>query len=318
MYVGQDAKERALDKKIEWYKKRFGNDIKQVTKEINGILVTQYEVIEDENGEVKELDDDKRLELKELNRLSYINENLTIRYILVPDKKIRFKRYVGKENWNGFKYGVNLKHIKRTVDSNQISTRVIVKPNKNEYAKDNFCTIQRAHDNPIKENFLYDFSYYIQQGLLSQKELNNDLYTNLGSRLNYYNELARINKDNDKIIEELSGYLVDLDEVTANYQLAVLRRDAALEEIQKAALIMTSNYDTYGQIIDTPWTPNKSQEYITRKQTSAPASSFETTITVSTDEAITVTIDVPKTATTVDYPKYNDALRSLLDNMDVY
>lgn len=318
MYVGQDAKERALDKKIEWYKKRFGNDIKQVTKEINGILVTQYEVIEDENGEVKELDDDKRLELKELNRLSYINENLTIRYILVPDKKIRFKRYVGKENWNGFKYGVNLKHIKRTVDSNQISTRVIVKPNKNEYAKDNFCTIQRAHDNPIKENFLYDFSYYIQQGLLSQKELNNDLYTNLGSRLNYYNELARINKDNDKIIEELSGYLVDLDEVTANYQLAVLRRDAALEEIQKAALVMTSNYDTYGQIIDTPWTPNKSQEYITRKQTSAPASSFETTITISTDEAITVTIDVPKTATTVDYPKYNDALRSLLDNMDVY
>lgn len=318
MYVGQDAKERALDKKIEWYKKRFGNDIKQVTKEINGILVTQYEVIEDENGEVKELDDDKRLELKELNRLSYINENLTIRYILVPDKKIRFKRYVGRENWNGFKYGVNLKHIKRTVDSNQISTRVIVKPNKNEYAKDNFCTIQRAHDNPIKENFLYDFSYYVQQGLLSQKELNNDLYTNLGSRLNYYNELARINKDNDKIIEELSGYLVDLDEVTANYQLAVLRRDAALEEIQKAALVMTSNYDTYGQIIDTPWTPNKSQEYITRKQTSAPASSFETTITISTDEAITVTIDVPKTATIVDYPKYNDALRSLLDNMDVY
>jgi phage minor structural protein len=61
--------------------------------------------------------------------------------MVVPEKKIRFKRYVGKENWNGFKYGVNLKHIKRTVDSNQISTRVIVKANKNEHGTDGFCTI---------------------------------------------------------------------------------------------------------------------------------------------------------------------------------
>jgi hypothetical protein len=112
---------------------------------------------------------------------------------------------------------------------------------------------------------LYDFSYYTQQGLLNQRELNNDLYTNIRSRLNYYNELARINKDNDKIIEELSSCLVDLDEVTANYETAVLKRDAAIEEIQKIALTLTSNYDTYGQILDTPWTSNKSQEYITRK-----------------------------------------------------
>jgi hypothetical protein len=104
-----------------------------------------------------------------------------------------------------------------------------------------------------------------------------------------------------------------LDEVTANYETAVLKRDAAIEEIQKAALTLTSSYDTYGQILDTPWTPNKSQEYITKKQTSAPATSFETSVTLSTGEDLNITIDVPKTATAVDYPKYNDALRSLLD-----
>jgi hypothetical protein len=177
---------------------------------------------------------------------------------MIPSKKIRFRRYVGKENWNGFKYGVNLKNIKRTIDSSQISTKVIVKANNNEHAKDNFCSIQRAHDNPIKENFLYDFSYYTQQGLLDKKELNNDLYTNLRSRLNYYNELGRLNKENDKIIEELSSCLVSLDKATANYETEVLKRDAAAEEINKLALIFTSNYDTYGQILDTPWTPNKS------------------------------------------------------------
>jgi hypothetical protein len=117
--------------------------------------------------------------------------------MVVPDKKIRFKRYVGQENWNGFKYGVNLKHIKRTVDSNQISTRVIVKPNKNEFAESGFCTIQRAHENPLKENFLFDFSYYVQQGLLNNSDLVNDLYTGVNTRLNYYNKIGRLNKDND-------------------------------------------------------------------------------------------------------------------------
>ena len=319
MYIGEDAKRRALDDKIAWYLKRFGygtenSRIKIVVDENNNpVSPVQYE----KNTNV-ELEEEEQLELRELNRLSHIIENLTLRYIMIPDKKIRFRRYVGKENWNGFKYGVNLKHIKRTIDSTQISTRVIVKPNSNEHAKDNFCTIQRAQDNPIKENFLYDFSYYTQQGLLDKKELNNDLYTNLNTRLNYYNELNRINKENDKVIEELSSCLVDLDTATANYETAVLKRDAATEEISKLALTFTSNYDTYGQILDIPWTPNKSQEYITKKQTVAPETKFETTAKTSTNEEINVTIDIPKTATSVDYPKYNDSLRTLLDQMDTY
>jgi hypothetical protein len=31
-----------------------------------------------------------------------------------------------------------------------------------------------------------------------------------------------------------------------------------------------------------------------------------------------VTVDIPQTATAVDYPKYNDSLRSLLDQMDIH
>jgi hypothetical protein len=45
----------------------------------------------------------------------------------IPDKRFSFKRFVGEEKWNGFKYGVNLNHIKRTIDSSQFSTRIIVK-----------------------------------------------------------------------------------------------------------------------------------------------------------------------------------------------
>jgi hypothetical protein len=62
----------------------------------------------------------------------------------------------------------------------------------------------------------------------------------------------------------------------------------------------------------------KSQEYITRKQTSSPPRTFDTVIQVPGSEPMSVTIEVPKTATAVDYPKYNDSLRSLLDQMDIY
>jgi hypothetical protein len=93
----------------------------------------------------------------------------------------------------------------------------------------------------------------------------------------------------------------------------VLARDAAAEEIQKLALILTSNYDTYGQIIDNPWSFKKSQEFETRKQTSSPEIEFNTQIEMENGETLNITIDVPKTGTAVDYPKYNDSLRTTLD-----
>jgi hypothetical protein len=38
---------------------------------------------------------------------------------------------------------------------------MIVKNNANEFAENGFCSVSRAKENPIGENFLYDFSYYI-------------------------------------------------------------------------------------------------------------------------------------------------------------
>jgi protein involved in polysaccharide export with SLBB domain len=63
-------------------------------------------------------------------------------------KTIGFYEYVGKENHAGFKYGINLDSIKRKIDSNQIVTKMIVKDNANEFAKNGFCSIARAPSNP--------------------------------------------------------------------------------------------------------------------------------------------------------------------------
>jgi phage minor structural protein len=68
-----------------------------------------------------------------------------------------FKNYRGDDNYACFRYGVNLKDIQRTYSSKNIVTKLIVKPNVNELAKDGFCTIQRAGINPTGEDYIYDF-----------------------------------------------------------------------------------------------------------------------------------------------------------------
>jgi phage minor structural protein len=75
----------------------------------------------------------------------------------ITSKTVKFKNFSGKKNYANFRYGVNLKDIQRNFASNNIVTKLIVKQNANELAKDGFCTIQRAGANPTGENYIYDF-----------------------------------------------------------------------------------------------------------------------------------------------------------------
>ena len=75
-----------------------------------------------------------------------------------------------------FKYQRNINSIKRTVNSEDITTKTIVKPNNNEYGKNGFCTIQRSKYNLSGENFIYNFKYYIKKKMLDETTLNRDMY----------------------------------------------------------------------------------------------------------------------------------------------
>ena len=264
---------------------------------------------------IVELDEKEKKLLLRLNRVN--NLTFKVEYMRVPDKQIYFQRYVGEEKWNGFKYGVNLNHIKRTIDSDQFSTRIIVKPNNNEFGKDKFCTISRAEENPIKENFIFDFSYYINNKLLDNSDLIGDLYTDVNTRLNYYPRLASLNKERDELIIKQSSLQIGLDNVKSKYETTIQLRDAALEEITKLTQLLTSNYDTYGQVISVPWKYNKSQEYTQKRQTSASGTTKIITDTYGED-TYSFEIEIPNTTTVVEYPKYNDTMRSYFDQMDVY
>lgn len=144
-------------------------------------------------------------------------------------KWVSFHEYIINENYSGFKYGVNLKSIQRTIDSDTIVSKLIVKNNSNEFATDGFCSIARASENPSGENFILDFSYYIQQGLIGISEITNDLYLDELGYLGYYKKLRKINSDRDKYIKEQSGLLGDIIE----YEAQLKTYSTALDEAKK-------------------------------------------------------------------------------------
>lgn len=127
-----------------------------------------------------------KIEHDETGKILYVNGS--------PKKTVYFKKDVGKNLGYGFEYGIDLKTISRSIDSNQIATKIIVSPNINEYAEDGICEIAKSEYNENGENYILNFDYYINQGLLSGSQLNKYLYlTNDDGQLGFYPALREKN-----------------------------------------------------------------------------------------------------------------------------
>lgn len=173
----------------------------------------------------------------------------------IINKTVSFKNYLGEINYANFKYGVNLKDIQRTSNSKNIVSKLIVKQNTNELGKDGFCTIQRANSNPTGENYIYDFQYYHNQGLMDVNEYLNTVYYLEGAEGPDYEELwrknneikedtrynlngynLRIKKINDTIQpinEEIIGLTQQLVDKQAEQEFTKFTNEAATSELEK-------------------------------------------------------------------------------------
>lgn len=151
----------------------------------------------------------------------------------LPKKSVSFKESIGEETGLTFVYGIDLKTISRTINSEQIVTKTIVLDNNNQYAKNGFCTIKRASENQSKANYILNFDYYISHGLVDGEKLNMDLYdTSLGS-LGLYHNLGALNSEYDRISELKGLKQTELDKLEAQIEVYEGYLEAADEEIVK-------------------------------------------------------------------------------------
>lgn len=136
-----------------------------------------------------------------------------------PNKKISFKNREYIENYTGIKYGINLKNLQRQLDSTDIINKLIVKDNKNEYGINGICSITRSGLNVSGSTNVFNFDYYINQGILNGEEVYNILYNKIypktyiiGHKLNQLAE--ELNTLEIKIRQTLAE--VEFNEVTFN------------------------------------------------------------------------------------------------------
>lgn len=102
------------------------------------------------------------------------------------NKFVYLREYAGKDNYAGFKYGINLQSIERQINSDEIVTKLIVDQSQSDYVDEGFVSIGSAPSNLSGESYILNFDYYYNQGLLNRIETEAD-------KLKFIEDVANIN-----------------------------------------------------------------------------------------------------------------------------
>lgn len=118
----------------------------------------------------------------------------------LPKKYVYLKEYAGRsieDNWAGFRYGINLNSIERTINSDEIVTKLIVDQSQSNYNDEGFISIASAPSNSTGESYILNFDYFYKQGLLDEDATRAYL-------TNFTNNLSKINTNLEKATKKLS------------------------------------------------------------------------------------------------------------------
>lgn len=131
-----------------------------------------------------------------------------------PIKTVYFTNadYSKNENYAGIKYKINLKNIQRQIDSNDIINKLIVKNNNNEYGELGFCSIMNSSLNISGSNNIFNFDYYINNGILKEEDIYHLLYNIIYPRTHIIGQsLLKISKNKNEIKIKINQAQADAD-----------------------------------------------------------------------------------------------------------
>ena len=103
------------------------------------------------------------------------------------EKYVYLKEFAGKDNWAGFKYGINLNTIERNINSDEVVTKLIVDQSQSDYVDEGYVSIASSSYNISGESYILNFDYFYNQGLLNREEVEAD-------RLDFVSQIADLNK----------------------------------------------------------------------------------------------------------------------------
>ena len=152
-----------------------------------------------------------------------------------PKKTVQIRKDIGIDTGVSFVYGIDLKSIQRTIQSDQIVSKTIVSANNNEFAKNGSCAISQSSENYPGVDFILNFDYYINQGLLDSSEINKDLYSSTGG-IGYYFNLHKINVEystNAQSIVDMENQLLHYQSQLKNFQPALISLQESVNKLKE-------------------------------------------------------------------------------------
>lgn len=160
----------------------------------------------------------------------------------IPNKKVYLREYVGKDNYTGFKYGINIDSIERTVNSDEIVTKLIVDQSQSEYVDAGYVSIANAPSNQSGESYILNFEYYYNQGLLDRDTVEKD-------KVNFIEAVKQINvalQEKEEERRNLEDALLKLDSNRTVYtELIESSKDKQLQALEDFEYLADMTYGTY-------------------------------------------------------------------------
>ena len=184
-----------------------------------------------------------------------------------PNKYVYLREYIGEDNWAGFKYGINLDTIERTVNSDEIVTKLIVDSSQSEYVDEGYVSITSAPSNQSGESYIVNFDYYYSQNLLNREETEAD-------RLNFITKAADLNQqlqDKEKDRRDLESSLTALGSKRNVYtELIDTAKDTKNKAMGDFLNLTGMSYEDYqkkhGELIEDE-SENEKEKQLTDEQT---------------------------------------------------
>lgn len=190
----------------------------------------------------------------------------------IPKKIVYFKEEIGEDLGYGFVYGIDLKTISRSIDSNQLTTKVVVAPNTTEYAENGICRIADADLNENGENYILDFGYYISQGLLNSGEFNKYLYSPNNNQSGFY---IKLKKKNEDYLERAKLIEAKKTELTKQKSLYTVY-DQYVTSAEEQITTLKDNLSKLANIF--PYDEKKILDFLSKKSDFSEAKNYYTTL----------------------------------------
>lgn len=193
--------------------------------------------------------------------------------VIPGTKQIQLKEFAGKDNFAGFKYAINLKSIQRTLNSEEIVTKLIVDNVQSDYVDEGVMSIRNATANPSGEAYIINLNYYINKGLIKNgqdcqddinqyyahmKALNNQLNEKRAAQAQLELALNKLNSDRnvytellDTAAETYNKGMVKFEEATGMNYNDYVEKYGFVASITDLTPLLPSEMDTGGRKVNT-------------------------------------------------------------------